>query len=138
MSLPVLAGLPRLFPAAGVTVLAAPRVAPLFARQPGVAEVIPYPSGQEKWRTLWALRGQFDLALALPNSFESALGLWLTRTPRRIGYAANCRSPLLSMILRGESASRDCTRSFIIWVYSWPWARSRRFFRPGCSCLQPK
>ena len=81
MSLPALTGLLRLYPAAEVTVLAAPRVAPLFVGQSGVAEVIPYPSGQEKWRTLRDLRGQFDLALALPNSFESALGLWLTRTP---------------------------------------------------------
>ena len=35
MSLPVLAGLKRLFPLAELTVLAAPRVAPLFATQPG-------------------------------------------------------------------------------------------------------
>ena len=112
MSLPVLAGLNSLFPAARVTVLAAPRVAPLFAGQPGVAEVIPYPSGQEKWRTLGALRGQFDLALALPNSFESALGLWLTRTPRRIGYAANCRSPLLSIILKGRKRLKGLHQVF--------------------------
>ncbi len=85
MSLPVLAGLPRLFPAAQITVLAVPRVAPLFAGQSGVVEVIPYPSGQEKWRVLWGLRGKFDLALALPNSFESALGLWLTHAPPPAG-----------------------------------------------------
>ena len=57
MSLPVLAGLTRLFPLAEITVLAAPRVAPLFAAQPGVTEIIPYPSGQGKWQVLWDLRG---------------------------------------------------------------------------------
>jgi lipopolysaccharide heptosyltransferase II/tetraacyldisaccharide 4'-kinase len=102
MGLPVLAGLNGLFPAAQVTVLAAPRVAPLFSGQPGVTEVLPYPAGQEKWRRLLGLRGKFDLALALPNSLESALGLWLTRTPQRLGYAANGRTPLLTLALKGR------------------------------------
>jgi lipopolysaccharide heptosyltransferase II/tetraacyldisaccharide 4'-kinase len=102
MGLPVLSGLAHLFPAARATVLAAPRVAPLYAGQPGVAEVITYPAGQEKWRTLLGLRGRFDLALALPNSFASALGLWFTHTPRRLGYAANGRSPLLTTSIKGR------------------------------------
>jgi lipopolysaccharide heptosyltransferase II/tetraacyldisaccharide 4'-kinase len=102
MGLPVLGGLLHLFPGAQVTVLAAPRVASLYDNQPGVAEVIAYPAGREKWRTILGLRGKFDLALALPNSFESALRLWLTRTPHRIGYAANGRSPLLTTALKGR------------------------------------
>ena len=57
MSLPVLAGLKRLFPLAELTVLAAPRVAPLFAAQPGVTEIIRYPSGRGKWQVLWEQRG---------------------------------------------------------------------------------
>lgn len=104
MSLPVLAGLTKLFPAAPITVLAVPRVAPLFAGQPGVAEVIAYPAGQAKWRTLLGLRGRFDLALALPNSFGSALDLWLSRTPNRLGYAADGRSVLLTTVLKGRAA----------------------------------
>jgi lipopolysaccharide heptosyltransferase II/tetraacyldisaccharide 4'-kinase len=112
MSLPVLAGLTHLCPAAQVTVLAAPRVAPLFAGQSGVAEVISYPAGREKWRTLWDLRGKFDLALALPNSFESALGLWLTRTPHRIGYAANGRTPFLTVVLQGRNRLRGLHQVF--------------------------
>jgi lipopolysaccharide heptosyltransferase II/tetraacyldisaccharide 4'-kinase len=102
MSLPVLASLNTLFPAAQVTVLAVPRVAPLYAGQPGVEKIIAYPPGREKWRTLLGLRGRFDLALALPNSFESALGLWLTRAPRRLGYGANGRSPFLTARIRGR------------------------------------
>jgi len=102
MSLPVLAGLVDLFPAARITVLAAPRVAPLYTGQPGVAHVLLYPAGQEKWRLLFGLRGKFDLALALPNSLESALGLWLTRTPHRLGYAADGRTSLLTLALKGR------------------------------------
>ena len=102
MSLPVLSGLIDLFPTAQVTVLAAPRVAPLFVGQPGVTKILPYPAGQEKWRFLLNLRSKFDLAVALPNSLESALGLWLTRTPHRLGYAANGRTPLLTLALKGR------------------------------------
>jgi len=102
MGLPVLPGLNHLFPAAQLSILAVPRVAPLYAGQPGVAEVISYPAGQKKWRTLWGLRGKFDLALALPNSLESALGLWLTRSPHRLGYAANGRSSCLTTALKSR------------------------------------
>jgi len=112
MSLPVLAGLAHLFPAAKITVLAAPRVAPLFSGQPGAAEVLPYPAGPEKWRLLLGLWGKFDLALALPNSLESALGLWLTGTPRRLGYAANGRSPLLTLAVKGRKYMRGLHQVF--------------------------
>jgi heptosyltransferase II len=91
MSLPVLAGLKRLFPLGRITVLAAPRVAPLFAGQPGVTGIITYPSDQGKWQVLWELRRRFDVALALPNSMESALGLWLVGVPSRVGYTTDAR-----------------------------------------------
>ena len=106
ISLPVLSGLIRLFPEAGITVMAASRVAPLFHGQPGVKTVIDYPTGKEKWGLLWSLRKTFDLALALPNSFEAALGLWVTGVPYRLGYAANGRTPFLTMALKGRRRLR--------------------------------
>jgi heptosyltransferase-2 len=102
MSLPVLAGLKRLFPLAEITVLAAPRVAPLFAAQPGVTEIIRYPSGRGKWQVLWELRGRFDVALALPNSMESALGLWLVGVPSRVGYNTDARRLFLKEAVSGR------------------------------------
>ncbi|MBI4643744.1 MAG: tetraacyldisaccharide 4'-kinase [Deltaproteobacteria bacterium] len=191
MSLPTLAGVHALFPEAEITVLAAPRVAPLFTGIPGVAEVVPYLPGLEKWRTLWRLRcGQtlsgpgntmqhigphnspspggrglgegsrtavsasidsgrggpphrinfiptpalppqgggrkdlkfsdswdvapdhenrkpktenrpFDLGLALPNSWEAALGLWLAGAQTRLGYDTQGRGPLLNLAVSG-------------------------------------
>jgi heptosyltransferase-2 len=91
MSLPVLAGLRRLFPLAKITVLAVPRVAPLFVAQPGVTSIILYPADHGKWQVLWELRRRFDVALALPNSMESALGLWLVGVPARVGYTTDAR-----------------------------------------------
>ena len=102
MSLPVLAGLRRLFPLAEITVLAAPRVAPLFVAQPGVAEIVRYPSGRGKWQVLWELRGLFDVALALPNSMESALGLWLVGVPSRVGYNTDARRLFLREAVSGR------------------------------------
>ena len=104
MSLPVLPGLRRLFPLAALTVLAAPRVAPLFVGQPGVTEIIRYPSGQGKWQVLWDLRGRFDVAVALPNSMESALGLWLVGVPSRVGYNTDARRLFLKEAVSGRRA----------------------------------
>jgi heptosyltransferase-2 len=102
MSLPVLAGLKRLFPLGEITVLAAPRVAPLFAGQPGVTEIIRYPSDRGKWQVLWGLRGRFEVALALPNSMESALGLWLVGVPSRVGYNTDARRLFLKEAVSGR------------------------------------
>ena len=102
MSLPVLAGLKRLFPLAEISVLAVTRVAPLFDAQPGVAETIRYPAGRGKWQVLWEMRGRFDVALALPNSMESALGLWLVGVPSRVGYNTDARSVFLKEAVAGR------------------------------------
>lgn len=102
MSLPVLSGLQRLFPQAQITMLAARRVAGLFEGQPGVAEIVTYPYGRGKFQVLWGLRGRFDLGLALPNSLESALGLWLLGVPVRVGYNADARRPFLNVAVTGR------------------------------------
>jgi heptosyltransferase-2 len=102
MSLPALGVLRGLFPRADLTVLAAPRVAPLFRGLPGVTEVVSYPAQRGKWQVLWGLRGRFDLALALPNSMESALGLWLAGIPARVGYNTDARRPFLTLAVSGR------------------------------------
>jgi tetraacyldisaccharide 4'-kinase/lipopolysaccharide heptosyltransferase II len=130
MSLPVLSGLTRLFPAARITVLAIPTVAPLFAGQGGVAEVISYPPGLEKWPTLLGLSGRFELALALPNSFGSALDLWLSRTPSRLGYAADGRSPLLTTVLKGRVGLAGLHQVFYYLGLLEAWGPVREFSPP--------
>lgn len=101
MALPVLPGLKAFFPEADITVVAVPRVAPLFEANPQVSEIALYPSGPDKWRLLWGWRGQFDLGVALPNSLESAFGLWLAGAKARVGYNTDGRRPFLSAALNG-------------------------------------
>jgi heptosyltransferase-2 len=102
MALPVIPGLTCLFPQARITVLAVPRVAPLFQAHPQVTDIIVYPSGREKWRLLFGLRGRFDLGLVLPNSLESALSLWLAGAKARVGYNTDGRRVFLTAALDGR------------------------------------
>jgi heptosyltransferase-2 len=102
MSLPVLSALRGLFPRASLTVLAVPRVASLYYHHPAVSRVIPYPGTRARWRLLWGFRKNFGLALALPNSLESALGLWLAGAPHRVGYNAEARRPFLTRVVSGQ------------------------------------
>jgi len=108
LSLPTIRQLPRFFPQADITVLAVDRVAPIYWRQPGVTEVIPYLPGPPRssladWgRHLAELRRRrFDLAVILPNSWESALAPWLAGIPHRVGYGVCGRTPLFTQVVYG-------------------------------------
>ena len=99
LSIPMLRALRARFPEAtiGLTGPSAHLVAP----GPWVDRLLPPPPPWPFWPG-W-LRGirqeRFDLALILPNSFQSALAMRLAGIPRRIGYAADGRSWLLTTAL---------------------------------------
>jgi heptosyltransferase-2 len=104
MSLPALQALRDRFPAAHIAIMARPWVADIYAREPFANEVIPYssPRGWKdfagKLRIAKELRARrFDTAILLPNAFEAAALVWLAGIPRRIGYARDGRSSLLTM-----------------------------------------
>jgi heptosyltransferase-2 len=86
-----------------VDVLAAPWCAPVYARMRGVARMIdsPFDHGELGLVRRRALARElksngYTRAFILPHSFKSALVPWLARIPRRIGYAGEARSPLLT------------------------------------------
>jgi heptosyltransferase-2 len=85
-----------------LTVAALPWVAPVYRAMPQVREVIelPFAHGRLQWGARRALartlRGRFDVAYVLPNSFKSALLPWLAGIPRRIGYLGEARWGLLT------------------------------------------
>ncbi len=85
-----------------LTVAALPWVAPVFRAMPEVAETIelPFAHGRldlaERRRIAVTLRGRFDVAYVLPNSFKSALVPWLARIPVRVGYRGEGRFLLLN------------------------------------------
>jgi heptosyltransferase-2 len=84
-----------------VTVAALPWVAPVFEAMPEVAAtiVLPFAHRRLDWgarrRLAQSLRGRFDVAYVLPNSFKAALVPWLARIARRVGYRGELRAALL-------------------------------------------
>jgi heptosyltransferase II len=103
MSLPALRALRERFPQSRITILAMPWVADLYGREPFCDELIPWtaPRGWRGARAKFAAgralrQRKFDGAIILPNSFDSALPAWLARIPRRIGFARDARSLLLT------------------------------------------
>ena len=103
MSIPALEALRARFPDARISILSAPWVAGLYARESFCDEVIRY-EAPRGWRGLASKqraaadlrRRQFDCAVLFPNSFESAAVLRLAGIPARIGYARDARSWLLT------------------------------------------
>jgi heptosyltransferase II len=103
MSLPAIRAVGGRFPEAQITVLARPWVADLYARETSINRVIPY-SAASGFRDLPAKLGvsralraeKFDCAILFQNAFEAAAIARLAGIPRRIGYARDGRSALLT------------------------------------------
>ncbi len=103
LSLPTLRDLRRDLPAARLTVLARPWVAELYRAVREVDEVTP---SRGHAADVAALRGRFDLAVLLPNSFAAALVAWRAGVPERWGYATDGRGPLLTRSCRVPDSVR--------------------------------
>jgi heptosyltransferase II len=103
LSLPALRDLRRAFPAARLSVLARPSVADLYGAVPEVDEVVP---SHGLHADIGRVRGGFDAAVLLPNSFGVALVAWGARIPERWGFAMDGRSPLLTRAPRVPAATR--------------------------------
>lgn len=104
MSLPALRAVRRAFPKARLSVLVKKELASFFDGAAWIDEILPY-SLRKGWlrgfsdrraivRDLRARR--FDLAVLLPNSFDSALWPALARVPHRVGFARDGRGLLLN------------------------------------------
>ena len=99
MTIPALRELRRLFPAAHITLATRAWAEGLFADADFLDELeVHEGSGLRsvvqqvrQWR-----KGNFDLAVLLPNSLETALVASLARVPLRIGYATDGRQRLLT------------------------------------------
>jgi heptosyltransferase-2 len=106
LSLPAVRDLRRNFPAARLEVLARPWVADLY-RAVGEVDAVLEARGLRHDAT--AIRGRFDTGVLLPNSFGTALQLYLAGVPERWGYATDGRGVLLTRTarpprqVRGES-----------------------------------
>ena len=110
LAIPAMKALRERFPHAEITLLVRPWVAGLFASVPFIDHVWceEKPAGLAQWaRITGEIRGRgFDLGLLLPNSFESALMMFLGRVPRRVGYATDGRRWMLTNSIKPGEGSR--------------------------------
>lgn len=85
-------------PSVSVAVAAKHRYAGLLEDLPYIDDFIPLRTGsvREAIRLGRTLRGRFDTAFILPNSFKSCLLPWCAGVPERIGYAGQWRGALLT------------------------------------------
>jgi heptosyltransferase-2 len=107
MSLPALRAIRRRFPDADITVCARPWVSALYEGERSIDKVMVLEgaAGARDWKSKLDLvrrlrRGNFDLAILFPNSFESAAVVRLAGMKRIIGYARDGRSFLLTEAIK--------------------------------------
>lgn len=97
MTLPAMQRLREAHPKAAFTLLTHEKLAGLWQDTAHFDDVLTFAKGQSPLAVGRRLReGKFDTALILPNSLRTALECWHARIPKRIGYAANLRSPFLT------------------------------------------
>jgi len=103
MTLPAIGTIREYFPAAEISILANPLVAPVFANHPWVDRVITFDENGAhngvagRFRLAGELRKHaFDLAIILPNSLNAALVPWLAGIPVRLGKTGDGRTLLLT------------------------------------------
>ena len=101
MSVPALRELRRIFADARITLHTRSWADGLFRDVDFIDELVTF--DRHKWKikdvydnTQFLKEDGYDLAVLLPNSFESALTSFLTRIPRRIGYNKDIRGLLLT------------------------------------------
>ncbi|MCX7014851.1 MAG: lipopolysaccharide heptosyltransferase II [Candidatus Sumerlaeota bacterium] len=99
MATPVLAHLRASYPGAEITAVARPNSRAVLEGNPHVDRV--WIADDRRLGNLWRLarrvrRERFDLAILLPNSFRSALPFYLAGVRKRVGYARDRRSVLLT------------------------------------------
>lgn len=101
MSIPALRELRRIFPDDQITLHTRAWADGLFQDASFIDEIVSYEKAKWPVRDIldnskFLKRDLYDLAVILPNSFESAITTFLTKIPRRIGYNKDVRGLLLT------------------------------------------
>jgi heptosyltransferase-2 len=98
MTTPALMRLREKFPEAHIALLTPQKLKDLWQGHPAVNKVLAIGPNEGLFSASRKLRrGNFDLALVLPNSPRSAMESWLAGIPERIGYARPWRNFFLTV-----------------------------------------
>ena len=115
MTTPAISAIREHFPHAEIAILANALVSQLFSHHPGIDTIITFDRQGKHHGIAGRLRlaaelrkHAFDLAVILPNSFDSALVPWLAGIPARIGKGSDGRTLLLSGRYNAAKGSPPC------------------------------
>jgi len=115
MTTPAISVIREYFPHAEITIFANMPVSQLFLHHPGIDNIITFDRQGKHHGVAGRLRlanelrkHAFDLAVILPNSFDSALVPWLAGIPARIGKCSDGRTLLLSGRYNATKVSATC------------------------------
>jgi len=100
MTTPAIAQLAKNFPHAKITIVGKEWTRDVFIGNPFIDDIVTCNPKNfcEYIRVIKKLRKErFDIGIAFPNSFSSALLLFLTGAKYRVGYKTNCRGFLLNI-----------------------------------------
>jgi len=100
MTVPAVRAIKRGRPDAHVTILTRAKLVDFWKLVPEVDDVISIAAKDSIFRVAKKISAGFDAAILFPNSIRSALEPWLAGIPRRVGFEAKGRNPLLNQILR--------------------------------------
>jgi heptosyltransferase-2 len=120
LSIPAIKKLRGLYPDSYIAVLIKQELVDLLANNPAINEVLPYKEekGLKKLSMIGRLirtirTGNFDTAILFPNSFSSALIVFLAGIPCRVGYGSDGRSPLLTKPIKVKDENRSIHQTCI-------------------------
>ena len=115
MTTPAISVIREYFPHAEITILANMLVSQLFLRHPGIDKIITFDRQGKHHGVAGRLRlakelrkHAFELAIILPNSFDSALVPCLAGIRARIGKCSDGRTLLLNGRYNAEEGSTSC------------------------------
>lgn len=123
MAVPTLRAIRNHFPSARVTLVIRSRVEPVLRGSPWFNETLVYRPAdghpmREFMRCVKELRRDaYELGFVLPNSFSSALMMRLGGVARRVGYARDCRSFLLTDAVPRPSEDRRFRPTYMVDYY---------------------
>lgn len=108
MATPLLRALRALYPAAQIGALCKPLIEPALTGLSSINFCQTYPTREKGGKRVmdsaatvrWIRQQEFDLAILLPNSFRSAWLVWRGGVKKRLGYAREGRSLLLTHKLK--------------------------------------
>jgi heptosyltransferase II len=118
LTLPTVQTAVKLFPGARITFVAIPAAAELLRNHPAIAEIVPYDKRGSARGIRGALalarrlrEGNYDVALVPHRSMRSALIVWWSRIPRRIGFSTSAGRVLFTDVIPYDPSVHEMLRN---------------------------